>query len=67
MENFCRKLGDLDIFKKHLGNSRIFRRQKQILGYFRNFRRCGNPEQQSYQNSQKSVFLALKSTGYLLP
>ena len=37
-----RKLGDLDIFKKTL-YCRIFRRQKQILGYFTNFRRRGNP------------------------
>ena len=43
IETFRRKLEGLDIFKKTLGDSRIFRRQKQILGYFRNFRRRDNP------------------------
>ena len=43
MENSRRKLGDLDFFKKILGDSRVFSRQRQILGYFRNFRRCDNP------------------------
>ena len=38
IRNFKRKLGDLDIFKKTFGDSRVFRRHKQILGYFRNFR-----------------------------
>ena len=42
-ENFRRILGDLGIFTKILGYSRIFRRQQQILGVSRNFRRRGNP------------------------